>query len=519
MPITRVKGTPMKTPFAVVSNCFILVLPLALSQAPVASGGEPWITLYNQDFAVVRVKIPLALEAGESRITTTDLTAHLEPDSVILRDPAGRHGFSILEQNYRNDPVSQELMLRMFEGKSIDFLVPRADGPPVVEKVLIVRSGYEPHAAAFSRYGNDYYQLQMATAQASTPIVSMNGQIRFGLPGQPLFPALSDDTVLKPRIEWVIASPEKAAFDAELAYVTGGFTWNADYNVIAPEQGDVADVLGWVTMDNESGTTFENARIKLMAGDVNKIDPSRGNYSTLALRESRDASGMQAPVSEKAFDEFHLYTLARPTTLHDRETKQVEFVRATGVKSTRYFVYDGASIDSNRYGGWDPFTIRENAEYGTQSNKKVFSMLEVANTEANRLGMPLPKGRVRFYRRDDDGRLEFVGENTIDHTPKDEVVRVYTGNSFDLVGDRTRVDFIVDSSRRMLDESFHLVLKNHKKDAVEIRVVEHLYRWSNWQITKKSDDFTKTNSQTIEFRVKVPADGEKAIDYTAHYSW
>jgi hypothetical protein len=232
---------------------------------------------------------------------------------------------------------------------------------------------------------------------------------------------------------------------------------------------------------------------------------------------ARDES--RPTVTEQAFDEYHLYTLAHPTTLHDRETKQVEFLRAEGVEAQRLYIYDGVRIDS-RYRGYRPENIREDRNYGTESNPKVWVMKEFKNTEENNLGIPLPRGRVRFYRQHTDGQLEFTGENIIDHTPRDETVRVYTGDAFDLVGERTRTNFTVDTSRRMLDESFEIKVRNRKEEGtVEIRVVEHLYRWVSWEIQEESNTFLKTDSQTIEFRVQVPAGQEKTITYTAHYTW
>ena len=220
-------------------------------------------------------------------------------------------------------------------------------------------------------------------------------------------------------------------------------------------------------------------------------------------------------VTEKAFDEFHLYSLARPTTLRDRETKQVEFVRATDVKAATIYVYDGAESGYRYYGG-----LNNDRGYGTQCNKKVRVMREFVNAETNHLGIALPKGKLRFYRRDADGQMEFVGEDMIDHTPRNETVRVTTGNAFDLVGERKQTNFHVDTGDKWMDESFEIKLRNRKKDApAEFRVVEHLYRWNNWEITAKSDDFKKTDSQTIEFRVQVRPDEEKTVTYTVHYSW
>jgi hypothetical protein len=224
-------------------------------------------------------------------------------------------------------------------------------------------------------------------------------------------------------------------------------------------------------------------------------------------------------VTEKAFDEFHLYSLARPTTLRNRETKQVEFIRATGVKAKTFYVYNGAAI-GQQFRGWNSEMIRNNRDYGTQSNPKVWVMREFKNSEDNGLGQPLPKGRTRFYRRDDaDGRLEFTGENAIDHTPKNETVRIYTGDAFDIVGERKRTDYTLNNRNDSLDEAFEIKVRNRKSEPVEVRVVERLYRWVNWQITDKSHDFTKTDAQNIEFRVNVPADGETVVTYRVRYDW
>ncbi|MGH9557531.1 MAG: DUF4139 domain-containing protein, partial [Terriglobales bacterium] len=486
---------------------------------PAAFAADNALTIYNQNFAVVRQTVPLDLKSGVNTVQFTEPTAHLEPESVILRDPLGKYRLQILEQNYRSDPVSQPLLLSLFEGKTIDFLAQYKDREEIV-RGKIIRSGYVPHQTGWQQYGQQYYQTQMAYMQggAGQPIIEVDGKLRFSLPGQPLFPALGDDTILKPTLSWQLETDRSGKFEAEISYVTGGMRWQADYNLVAPEKGDVVDLVGWVTIDNQSGKVFENARIKLMAGDVSKIQPQDAIAFNGRLEMAKSAA-MAPVVTEKAFDEYHLYTLQRPTTLHDRETKQVEFVRATSVKSDRLYIYDGAWIDPNRYRGWGYENIRMDQNYGTQSNPKVWVMQEFKNSEENKLGIPLPKGRLRFYRRDDDGQLEFTGENVIDHTPKDETIRVYTGNSFDLTGERKRVNYRLDPVRNQwVDESFEIKVRNHKKEPVEVRVVEHLYRWTNWQIRIPSHKYIKTDSQTVEFRVIIPPDGEQMITYTAHYS-
>jgi hypothetical protein len=476
-----------------------LLLMAVLAGTTLVLAADPALTIYNQNFAVVRDTVPLDLKDGVNDVSFADTTAHLEPDSVILRDPNGKLNLQILEQNYRNDPVSQGLLLSLSEGKTIDFLVKEEGKPDKTIQGKIIRSGYGPRASGTNQ-----------------PMVEVDGKIQFGLPGQPIFPSLGDDTILKPTLNWKINADAPGKFDAELAYVTGGMSWEADYNVIAPEDSDVLDVIGWVTMDNQSGKTFTNAKIKLMAGDVNKIQNQNQMYQQNVITTA--LSSIVPNVVEKTFDEYHLYTLPRATTLRDGETKQVEFIRASGVKSEKIYVYDGLNIDWNNYGGWNMQNIRTNEEFGTQSDTKVAVMREFKNSDANHLGMPLPKGRVRFYKQDGN-QLEFTGENVIDHTPQDELIKIYTGDAFDLVGERKRTNFRIDNANTWADESFQITLRNHKKEQAEIRVVEHLYRWTNWDITAKSDPFLKTNAQEIEFRVQLKPGEEKVLTYTVHYSW
>jgi len=494
-----------------IKTCMI-VLGLVLANS-IVTFAEPSLTIYNQDFAVVRDQIELSLKQGENEVNVTDITTQAEPESVILRDPAGKYAFRILEQNYRADPVSTESLLSLYEGQEIDFITESE-----MVRGRIIRSGSLLPPTTIRDIEEFYRTVRYIDQRVPSkqPIIEVNGRMRFGLPGEPLFPSLKDDTILKPTLHWLIEAEQQANFDAELCYITGGISWRADYNLVCPEKGDVMDFIGWVSMKNESGKTFENAKIKLLAGDVSKIRRD----TRVAYAAGRGGAGGAAPppVSEKSFDEYHLYTLNRRTTLRDKQTKQVEFIRTEGVKSVSLYVYDGANIDPLRR--WPSESMRNRTDYGISSNKKVKVMREFKNSESNNLGIPLPKGRIRFYRRDDDGQLEFTGENTIDHTPRDETVRVYTGNAFDLVGERRQVDFNTDSVRRVADESFEIKVRNHKENqSVEIRVVENLYRRRNWEITKASHDCTKTDCQSIEFRVVVDPDKEQVITYTVHYTW
>ncbi len=445
----------------------LVLLCGALMGQEKATANQPALTIYNQNFFVAREYVPLDLTSGVNRAQYAGIASHLEPDSVILRDPAGR-ALQVLEQNYRNDPISQELLLSFYEGKTIEFLVQ----PNQIIKGKVVRSGYVP---------STYYAQTYQQPSYTQPIIEVDGVLRFGLPGQPLFPALSGDSILKPTLSWLLQTNDPGKFDAEISYVAGGMSWQADYNLVVSDnpksKTDLLDMVGWITMRNQSGKTFENANIKLMAGDVNKIQQGTLANRAYAAAKMVADEAMAPPVREKSFDEFHLYTLARPTTLHDQETKQVEFVRSTGIHALRLYVYDGAQVQ--QYGYYNMDQIRQDQSYGTQSNPKVWVMEEFKNSEVNHLGIALPKGKLRFYRRDTDGHLEFVGENVIDHTPKDETLRIFTGNSFDVVGERKRTNIRVDSGHNWMDESFEIRVRNHKKEAVTVRVVEHLYRWTN----------------------------------------
>jgi hypothetical protein len=498
------------------------VLAFAAGTGDEQPGDTPSLTIYNQRFAVVRQKLPLDLKAGMNHVQIIDITAHLEPDSVILRPFDTSRRLQILEQNYRNDPVTQQLLLSLYEGKTVDFVQTDKDGNPHVVQGKIIRSGYVPHYSAYRAYGQQYYQQQAAYAQSGgdQPVIEVNGKLQFWLPGQPVFPALADDTVLKPTLSWELQTDKPGTTTAEFSYVSGGMNWEASYNVVAPPKSNVLELVGWVTLDNQSGRTFRDAHVKLMAGDVNKIQPARAmdmaSGGTLGFGMAGGQFG--PPVTERAFDEYHLYTLEHSTTLHDRETKQVEMVRAAGIQSKTVYVYDGFKVEQN-YQNWPLENIRQQESYGTLSNPKVWVMQEFKNSSENHLGVPLPKGRVRFYRRDDDGQLEFTGENDIDHTPKDETLRLYTGSAFDMTGERNRTEYRADFNGRWLDESFEIKVRNHKTTLVEVRIVEHLYRWTTWDIVKNSDPFKKLDSRTVEFLAQIPPDGEKTVTYKVHYSW
>ena len=475
------------------------------------------LTIYNQSFAVARTSIDLDLHAGSNEVTTSRVTSMLEPDSVVLRDPTGKRTIHVAEQNYDAAVVSQEWLLEKYEGKTIDFQIGTPQGNQVVQG-KIIRAGSNGRTAFLQdgRYIN---------GQQAQPLIEVNGKMQFQLPGLPLFPSATDGLLLKPTLRWQINAEDAARFTAELAYITGGLDWEATYNVVAPESSDVtgsekADVLGWVTIHNQSGTEFPQARIKLMAGDVAKIQQGTGygGGNMKAMDAIVYAGAAAVPqVTQKAFDDFHLYDLNRTVALREGETKQVQFIDAANISMHRTYTYDGLNAQIQPiYGG----NVNQNRGYGLDNeNTKVMVVEEIKNSEANHLGMPLPAGRVRLYRRDADGQMEFVGESAINHTPAEDTLKVPTGSAFDVKGSRRQTEFHVDFNRREIDENFEIKLTNQKQQPVKVKVVEHMYRGDNWDITSKSADFTKRDSQTIQFSVPVPSKGEATITYAVHYTW
>ena len=484
-------------------NNKILLLALASATPLPALSGQTAITVYNGNFGVVRDTVPLELQAGITEQSYSGVTTQLEPESVILRDPTGQVALSVLEQSYRGDPVDQAKLLQMFEGKTIRFLK-IVDGKEVIESGKIVR------APSTVMTTNPYGRSQQKQLD---PIVEVDGALLTRLPGSPLFPSLGDDSILEPTLNWKLYADQAANIDAQLSYLTGGVTWKSDYNLVLPEEGDLVTLTGWVSIQNNTGTTFQDASIKLIAGDVNKVqDTNRARDQVMEMAVA--SRGADAPkVEAKKFDEFHMYALPLKTTLRDRETKQVEFVRSEQVQTEKLFIYNG-TVGTRYYGG-----LNTNRSYGQNAQPDVAIYREFKNSEDNGLGVALPAGKTRFYRMDSDGQLEFTGENVIDHTPKNETIRVYLGNAFDLVGERTRTNFYKHPSRDMMRESFEIEIRNRSEETVTVQVVEPLYRWSNWAITEHSAEYERTDAQTIEFPLTVDADQVEMVRYTVEYTW
>ena len=444
-------------------------------------------------FAVVRVDRDLRLEAGRSQVKFSDVAALIDPTTVTfqsLTDPAGTR---VLEQNFQFDLVSTQKLLSRYVDRKVTVELPQGDGVKLLDGTLL----------------SAWDGLVIRGDDGQVHALRQWNGISFGeLPG---------GLITKPTLEWDVAASKAGTHKARVGYQTGGITWWADYNLVFTPGKDAnsgsLDLGAWVSLLNQSGATYENAKLKLVAGEVNRARPAAAPpYVKSAMRA---VTMEDAGFEEKSFFEYHLYTLGRNTTIPNNSTKQIElFDAAQRIPARKKLVYYGAQ--GFGWGG-SPMVDRD---FGPASNAEVDVWLEFRNEKASGLGMPLPAGRIRVSQLDTaDGSLEFIGEDTLEHTPKDENVRVKLGVAFDVVGERRQTDFSVDTRARVMEEAFEIRVRNHKDQPVEVIVRENLYRWSNWRVLSSSADYDKKDARTIEFPVRVAKDGEAVITYRVRYSW
>jgi hypothetical protein len=451
-----------------------------------AKSGGVDLTVYNQNTALVKDKRTLQLKSGTNEVRFSDVASQIDPTSVQFSSLTDPNGTRVLEQNYAYDIVGSAKILQKYLDQNISIVT--EDGTKYSGKLLS---------------GSDDIILQGDDGQVTTVKLARVRDLKF--------PSLPGGLITKPTLVWLLNSSKDGNQDVQVTYMTNGINWKANYVVVLNKDDTAMNLNGWVTIDNQSGATYEDANLKLVAGDVKRVTPAPaavGGYpAPTATAKSAEAQFVQQDVFE-----YKLYSLQRPTTIRNRETKQIEFTSAAGSPVNKLLIYDGAS--AYRFYG-SPIT---DANYGKTSNAKVAVMIEFKNSEANRLGIPLPKGTIRVYKADADGSNQFVGEDNIDHTAKDETIRLNIGNSFDVVGERTQTNF-TKVNDKTIEETYQIKIRNHKTEAVEVRVIERLYRWSNWQITKTTQDYIKTDAQTMEFRIKVAPGSEQVVNYTVRYSW
>jgi len=446
-------------------------------------------------FALVRVDRDLELVPGRSTLKFTDVAALIDPTTVQFRSLTDPTGTKVLEQNFQFDLVSTEKLLSRYVDRKVSVESEQGDGVKVVEGTLL--SAY------------DGLVLRGDDGQIHA-LRNWNGMTFGELPG---------GLITRPTLEWDVLAAKGGNHRARVSYQTGGITWWADYNLIFTEGADAnsgfVDVGAWVSLLNQSGASYQDAKLKLIAGDVNRVQPDQKAFRMRTLEMAAVADAAPAGFEEKSFFEYHLYTLGRPATLPNNSTKHIElFDAATRVPAKKQLVYYGAE----GYGFYGSLML--DREFGPTSNTKVDVWLTLKNDKASGLGMPLPAGRIRVSQQDKaDGSMEFIGEDKIDHTPRDEDVRVKLGTAFDVVGERRQTDFALNSKGRVMEEAFEIKVRNHKDQAVNVVVRENLYRWSQWALIAQSTPFEKKDARTIEFPVRIAADGEAIVTYRVRYTW
>ncbi len=455
-------------------------------------GDHPNFAWQVPGFGVVRQIRSFDLEQGRQSLDFTDVAEFIDPTTVSFTDLTDPEGTAVMEQSFQFDLVSPAKLLEKYVDQRVTLRVMLGDEVELITGKLL---------------SSNQGQLVVRAGDGLRIVSRSDAQVELGeLPG---------GLITRPTLSWLINARRGGEHRVRTAYQTSGMTWKADYNLVLNADDTAADISSWVTLINLSGATYADAKLKLIAGDVQRIKQRRqapGRARMMMAREAADAG-----FEEKQFFEYHLYTLPRPTTLEQNATKQIAlFPTATGVEIEKVLVYYGMPSGSH----WRFASPQTNRQLGNQSNKKVDVYLRFHNDEENNLGMPFPRGKVRVYKQDPaDGTLEFVGEDLIDHTPKDERILIRTGQAFDVVGERTQTDFRVDQRANVMVESFEIKLRNHKDEPVDVIVKENLYRWSNWQIIDRSDPYEKIDARTIHFKVNVPRDGEKVVRYTVKYTW
>ena len=463
--------------------------PIIPTQALSAEAAETTLalTVYNEGTALVRDRREFVFSRGFNEIAFSDVAASIDPTSVLFKSLTDPEGTSILEQNYQYDLVDSSALFKKYLDQIIRVVT--EDGT--------------------------LYEGLLLSSQGGIILQDEDGQVSIisGSVKEVSFPELPDGLITRPTLVWQLMAEEAGSQDVEITYLTGGVSWQSDYVVLLGSDELSIDLDGWITMRNNSGTTYEDAQLKLIAGDLQRLAQDRFSAGDAIFAAEAELSA--APVEQREFFEYHLYEVPRPVTLRNNENKQIEFVSVNEVPAAKFFVYDALQCRNNYWYCSFYGYPQTDPSYGIASNPKVMVLLEFDTEDAQ---VDLPKGRVRVYQEDIDGAALLIGEDRIDHTPEGETVRLYIGDAFDIVGERIQTDFRRPSDKT-LEESFEITLRNHKDEAVEVRIVEHLFRWSEWRVLQSSHDFEKLDSTTIEFRVRIPADGEVTVDYDVRYFW
>ncbi|MGD8495917.1 MAG: hypothetical protein PVF05_06970 [Gemmatimonadales bacterium] len=434
------------------------------------------ITVYNQNFGLVREIRTLDLGRGLLGLEFGDVASSIQPETVHIRSLSDGGRLTVLEQNYRYDLLNPQKLLEKYVGRTV-----------------------KVHVWNQEEKRDEVKEAEVLSVNGG-PILRIDDEITYNVPGRLSFPEVPDDLIASPTLVWLLDSGMDRQ-RVEASYLTGGLNWKSDYVMVLDEDDEHAGITGWVTLTNQSGATYEDATLKLVAGDVQRV----GRNEMMRRAQVMEAAAADATgFAEEAFFEYHLYTLGRPTTVRQNEQKQVSLLESPSFGLEKRLIFYGAA---QYYRG----------SYGqVVSNQKVGVYLDFENAEKNGLGMPLPAGVVRVYKRDASGAQQFVGEDRIDHTPRGETVSIKMGEAFDVVGDRRQTDYEVLGSC-VSESSWEISLRNHKDEAAVVEVVEPV--GGDWEVVSASRAAKKLDAHTFKFEIKVPARGEEKITYRVRVRW
>lgn len=434
------------------------------------------VTIYNGDLALVKDTRTVKLKKGINALALRDVSAKIRPETALLRSINAPGSFSLLEQNFDYDLLSPAKMLEKFVGKSVTVIKTNpATGKETAEKAKVLSAN-------------------------KGVVLKIGNRIETGIPGRIVYDDVPENLRDRPTLITQLNNKGKQNQMIELSYLTGGLSWVADYVAELNAKENKLDLSGWVTLNNTSGANYNNAKLQLVAGEVNRVNRHRPSHRSKGMRAEMSVADSAAPMTQEGLLEYHLYSLQRPTTIKENQTKQVALLSASNIPTTKELVLQGAQ---HYYRG----------QYGRIGTRmKVGVYVQFDNKKASQLGTPLPKGIMRVYKKDSKGNAQFVGEDQIDHTPKNEKVRLKLGNAFDVTADKKQTDFKKVSNREF-KTAFEIVLKNAKSKAVTVTVQEPI--GGDWKILSENAPHKKVSSSMAQWKIKVPAEGKAKLIYRA----
>ncbi len=465
-----------------------MALPaFAYDEKKISESSGVSLTIYNQNFGLVRDTRSVELANGINHVRFEDVAAKIDPTSVSFTSLTAPNQVVVREQNYQYDLIEPTTILSKSVGKDVRIKNYLSGGGVSEISGTLINSPRTYVSDSEGRVSSTYSGLVVKTGNGV--ILNPQGQVELS--------ELPAGLVPKPSLLWKLETDKAGMHKTEIAYQTAGLNWKCDYVAVVNSDDTKTDLTSWVTLDNQSGGTYRDAALKLLAGDVHRVTAPQPMYAK-GMMMARAGGAAEQQFTEQSFAEYHLYTLAGKTDVKDRETKQLSLFNAAQIPTKKQFVFD--SNGQFYPGGWSP----------SGSSKKINVKLEMENSDKNNLGMPMPKGKVRVYKKDKDGALQFIGEDQIDHTPRDEKVRLYIGDAFDVVGERKQMN-VQRVSDRVTRVQMEISLRNHKKEPITVTCVEHAY--GQWKITSSSQEHRKKDSTTFEFDVKVAPDSESKLTY------